>query len=176
MALTAEDGTGLPDANSYVTPDEADVILTANASWTDLDSDAKEAALIAATEYLDTRFRWYGNTLTENQALLWPRTRNYDNRGRIIPPGTIPRQLKQATAQLAAVNVEDPAALTSAIETTGSLKEFRVEGLAFTFDQNANLTSQFEGNRYPEIETLLLSIGEYRVMASLKNRTTERAE
>lgn len=76
MALIVEDGTGMPDADSYLSVVAADAYHAAvgNAVWQPLPAADKEAALRRATQYLDTRYRWRGEPLTTTQALAWPRT------------------------------------------------------------------------------------------------------
>ena len=75
MPLTVEDGTGLATADSYASRAEADAYHAArgNAAWSAASTDARDAALRKATQYLDTRYRWVGNRSTLTQALEWPR-------------------------------------------------------------------------------------------------------
>lgn len=75
MALVVEDGTGLPNAEAYVSVADADAYHTAmgNTSWANANMAAKEAALRRATQYLDARYAFAGSPLTEVQALAWPR-------------------------------------------------------------------------------------------------------
>lgn len=75
MALIVEDGTGKPDADSYVTLAEADAYCAklGHVKWTGTDTD-KEAALVRACQYVDTWYRFKGERLMSVQALEWPRT------------------------------------------------------------------------------------------------------
>lgn len=77
MALIVEDGTGLPDAESYASVAAADAYLVArgNVAWGALSQGAREAALRKATDYLGDAYgqRWLGWRLTTTQALDWPR-------------------------------------------------------------------------------------------------------
>lgn len=75
MSLTVEDGTGLATADSYASRADADAYHAArgNAAWAAASTDARDAALRKATQYLDTRYRWVGNRSTLTQALEWPR-------------------------------------------------------------------------------------------------------
>lgn len=76
MALTVEDGTGLPNADSYLSVVAADGYHAAmgNTDWASAGTPGKEAALRRATQYLNTRYPWKGEPLTTTQALAWPRT------------------------------------------------------------------------------------------------------
>lgn len=93
MALIVEDGTGLPNADSYLSVADADAYHAAmgNTAWQPLASAEKEAALRRATQYLDTRYRWRGQRLTTTQALEWPRS----------TAAWPVRRLQDATAELA---------------------------------------------------------------------------
>lgn len=91
--MIVEDGSGLANSNSYVDLEFADAYHTdrGNSAWTG-DNAIKEAALIRATDYIDQVYgsRWIGNSLTEDQALAWPR----EEEG-------VPAKLKQAVCILA---------------------------------------------------------------------------
>lgn len=91
--FTVEDGTGLDNATSYVDEAFADDYL--GASWA-ADSSAKQAALMAATEYADARWgaKLRGRPLLSTQALEMPRTALYDRYGRIVEG--IPSDWKKA--------------------------------------------------------------------------------
>jgi hypothetical protein len=75
MPLTVEDGTGLADADSYVSVAQADAYHSAmgNAEWTGEPVDL-EAALRRATQYVDARYTFRGTPLRYGQALAFPRT------------------------------------------------------------------------------------------------------
>jgi hypothetical protein len=75
MAFVPEDGTGLPDANSYVSVEDADEYFElAPGNWVGEDSD-KQRWLVSATSYIDTAFRaglLCYSKLSEDQALIFP--------------------------------------------------------------------------------------------------------
>lgn len=59
--MIVEDGSGILNANSYVDINFVDAYATARGriAWTDITVDAtKEAAIIAATDYMENRFGW----------------------------------------------------------------------------------------------------------------------
>lgn len=76
MALIVEDGTGLPDANSFVSLADADAFLTAEGAeaWVAEDSVKREAALVSASRWISTAYVWIGAPLSPAQALAWPRS------------------------------------------------------------------------------------------------------
>lgn len=76
MTIVVEDGTGLANADSYISLADADAYHAAlgNAEWAATSTDGREVALRRATQYLDTRYQFAGEPLTTTQALAWPRT------------------------------------------------------------------------------------------------------
>lgn len=101
MAFVAEDGTGLANANSFCTEAAADAYHADrnNLGWSG--ATQKQAALIAATDYIVKRWtgQFRGLILTDVQALPWPRKEAYDDDGRLLP--AMPAALIQATAEYA---------------------------------------------------------------------------
>lgn len=117
MPLVVEDGTGLPNAESYCSVVEASAFHTArgNADWAAVASDTvREELLRKATDYMKQLYRlaWAGARKTSTQALDWPRvwvpipdlsTRYY---GSYYPAGyfsdsAVPQDVKDACAMLA---------------------------------------------------------------------------
>ena len=92
--LIVEDGTGLAGANAYVSVEFADEYFSArkNEAWIALDSAAKEAAIIKATDYLEAVYwgKWQGEKLKADQALAFPRK-----------PFGMPAKFKFAVCELA---------------------------------------------------------------------------
>lgn len=101
MAITVEDGTGLSNADSYLSVANADTYHTnfGNSAWTGTTA-VKEAALRKATQYLDSTYMWKGDISSTTQSLNFPRINIEDSQGRILDD-TIPIKLKDATAELA---------------------------------------------------------------------------
>lgn len=99
-----EDGSGVPNANSYVTVEEADDYLVQNihvsAKWAALDADTKQYLLSWASRYLDQHARWNGYPTFPTARLKWPRSYVRVN-GCLIDPHTIPQPIKDATIELA---------------------------------------------------------------------------
>lgn len=119
MALIVEDGVGRADADSYLSVASADAYCAAmgHVTWAGHDMAGKEAALRRATQYLDARYRFRGERLTQTQALQWPR------RGFNWPQ----RRLLDACAELAVRAAsqgslyEDPQARAVTRETVGPI-------------------------------------------------------
>lgn len=99
VTFVVEDGTGKDDATSYTTEAFSDDYL--GAAWA-ASSAEKEAALIAATEYIDLRYgdRFAGVPLDDDQALEFPREYLYDRYGQEVEG--VPEDLQKATCLYAA--------------------------------------------------------------------------
>lgn len=76
MALIPEDGTGLPNADTYVDLAAALAYFQNHGSpakWTALTDAMRESALRYAVRWLDSSYSWPGGRLTTTQSLEWPR-------------------------------------------------------------------------------------------------------
>lgn len=75
MALIVETGAGLPDADAYVTLDEADAYHAAlgNAAWAAAEVATRETAIRRATAFLDASYSWRGRLKNQAQRRRWPR-------------------------------------------------------------------------------------------------------
>lgn len=103
--LIVEDGTGVADANSYVTTEE--LITYAELRGVTLDPsspiDASKVAIMAinAMDYLNLyRRRWKGRKTDGNQRLDWPRQCVYTDDIIALPSNEIPQDIKDAQCQL----------------------------------------------------------------------------
>lgn len=148
MAFVVEDGTGMPDANSYASVAEADAHHAdrGNAGWAGADG-VKQAALVKATDYIEQVYggRWYGQRLNGEQALEWPRTSPYN-----VPLG-VPRAVKQAAYALALEAI----AGADLNPTQGrAVKREKVDVLETEYMDNAA-----PGSIRPAIDGLLLATG-----------------
>lgn len=100
-ALVVEDGTGLPNADSYISTSDADTYHgnRGNAAWAAMAAPAKESALRQATDFMST-LRWSGVRATSTQALDWPRAGTELN-GFTIAANVVPEAARRACAELA---------------------------------------------------------------------------
>lgn len=140
LVLIVEDGTIVPNANSFVTVAEADEYLQANIHvwpvWSDLSEESKEALLIWATRYLDQRAIWKGRKTNNTSALRWPRTGVKDADGEWIGDFTIPPQLKQATIEMARYLIESD---RSTDRPQDGLSRLKVDVIELVFNQDYRL-------------------------------------
>lgn len=103
--LVVEDGTGLANAESYLSVDDANAYHAkfGNAAWGG-EIPALEAALRRSTQYIDSAYQFRGCKLTSTQALQWPR----DARTMACWGLTWPvAKLQQACAELAVRALSD---------------------------------------------------------------------
>jgi len=174
MTLIVEYGTVVNDANSYVTLAEANAALEediaiGSAAWNLLDDEVREELLIQATKFLEIRYRWYGTTTVVGQSLNWPRSKNFDDLGDIIPPGTIPDQLKDAQIEIARNYSTDLDEVTNIVNGSGIPKSWSTDGLSISFDNQALDSKEggkgegiLMGTRYVDLEFRLRSIGTWK--------------
>ena len=122
MAFTPEDGTGLSDANSYVTIAYADeYFLDRNeTSWASATSATQEASLIKGTDYIESRYkRVQGQAVNSTQALMFPAYGMINDDGNIVGSDSVPVEIKQACCILA-LEVLNGVDINAAIERTTS--------------------------------------------------------
>jgi hypothetical protein len=100
--LIVEDGTVVADANAYITIAFADSYheLRGNVSWANADEPQKVAAIVQATDYIDSRWRFVGTRDDEDQTLEWPRAGACDKDG-FEQEDNVPTIVKQTVAEYA---------------------------------------------------------------------------
>lgn len=97
--IIVEDGTGVPNANSYVDVAYARTFADDVGLVFPSDDDALARLLLGSMAYIEAQpFQGFASTPT--QSLQWPRTGVFVN-GYAVPSNTIPIQLKQAQVQAA---------------------------------------------------------------------------
>ena len=148
MAFLVEDGTGIASANSYVSIADADTYHTdrGNTGWTGTDA-VKQAALIEATDYVESHYRWAtGVKASSGNGLGWPRSGAVDVYGYNLAANAVPDKVKQAVSYLAlkALTADLNASLDRAKKKT-KVDVIEVEYV----DHSA------ESTRYPYVDGLL---------------------
>lgn len=169
--IKAEDGTGLPDANSYITLAEAETYLDATGracagAWSLASTDDKNSALINATQYMDTtyRCRYLGEraeATIDTQALEFPRDGLFAPSGAAIDSADIPPEIGNACAEFALIAIAgeiqpDPAPVDASGRTVELLR-VRVEGAVEkeTRYTGGSATSGSARRSYPRAERVL---------------------
>lgn len=101
MAFVVEDGTGLPDANSYATDtDMVAYFVDRGVDLTGFSATQIQQALVRATDYMETNFKFVGFKESNDQNLSWPRVVDFDDRDG-FPFDRIPQPLVVALYQYA---------------------------------------------------------------------------
>lgn len=139
MALIVEDGSGLANAESYVSVAAAAAYAEARGlTFPDSPDEPAEQALRRATTWLDGRYRGsFPGTRTNRreQALEWPRINAYD---RACPPNyidknEIPVEIVNATIEAAIRELAEPGALSPDVVAGQIEKRIKVEGIEIEY-------------------------------------------
>ena len=113
IVLTVENGTGLHNANAYVSVEDCNTFNNQRpfaTSWLAVGLEDKKRAIMMATRLLDEHIDWYGKSKkshnlslssADRQHLNWPRSGVLDDDGYSIDDDTIPDWLKEATSEFA---------------------------------------------------------------------------
>lgn len=143
MALVVEDGTGLPDAQTYISVEDADAYHEArgNMAWGDLALPAREAALLNATDYMGAVYgqRWGGERMLATQALDWPRSGHEG----------VPEAVRRACAELALRASTGPLLA----DQGPAVKSETVGPLSVTYADNAR-----QGVKYALVDSMLAGL------------------
>lgn len=164
MAFKLQTADGLPDANSYSTPDRARRYWATRGNLAlDAEADSKlEALLIQATDYLDLKFRFSGKPKTREQSTQWPRSG--------VSDAWPVRILDTACAILVKYLVADAEALTPvpapSADLRGVISESKTVGsisISKHYDQSILFSRRGQGAGglpdFPEIQALFERAG-----------------
>ena len=134
--MIIEDGTGLENANSYVSVEFADDYFSARgvSEWAALETEVKEQSLIKATDFIDNVFQWYGKREFEHQALRFPRVGLRDYEGAEI--SGIPTCLRQAVCDAAII--ANGSELFETAEHNGDVVSETITTLSFTYSKEGS--------------------------------------
>lgn len=162
MSLIVEDGTGLPNSESYISVAGASAYFLArdnvkSDAWGALDVPVQEGALRLATEYMQQayRIRWASFRVTATQALDWPRAYvplidapyGYGSFTAYVKNNVVPVEVQRACAELAYMVVTSGALAPNLDRTT--VKEM-VGPLSVEYDKGS-----VEFTRYRSIDLML---------------------
>ncbi|QYW02042.1 head-tail adaptor Ad1 [Stenotrophomonas phage Siara] len=139
MSLIVEDGTGLVEADSYVSVEYADDYFAARGivNWGALTTADKEFALINATDYIDQRFSCFkGELLNPQQGLMFPRT---------LWEG-IPANLKRACCEYALISTERPLWFIPEVDDSGFAVQERKEKVGPIEESVKYAVGEYTGN------------------------------
>ena len=152
--MIVEDGTGLPNADSYVSIEFADSYFSARGvtAWATLTQTVKEQSLIKGTDFIDTIYQWKGKKTTSEQSLRFPRTNLRDYEGQEIEG--IPTCLKQAVCD-AAQMVSSGTQLFQTKNENGDVVSETITTLSFTYSKSDKSQQTTQTTLYDTINTKL---------------------
>ena len=168
--MVVEDGTGIQNANSYVTIEYADSYFQARNSsgWSSLTTAIKESALIQVTDFIDNIFQWYGKKEFENQSLRFPRKNLTDYEGAEIKG--VPDCLKQAVCDAAIITLKSE--LFQSSEVNGDVVSENITSLSFTYSKTERkITSR---TLYDSINTKLRGLYKDNTQTKIISGKVER--
>lgn len=101
--MIVEDGSRVPNADSYVDIAFSDSYLPVDDWGSSFTDPEKEELLIQATRAVDRLYgkQFQSSVVTYDQPLLWPRLAFYDIHGRLRLATAIPVELKQGVCEIA---------------------------------------------------------------------------
>lgn len=137
MALIVEDGTGVTDADAYISlaDAEAQYLKRFGEAWSGTDA-AKEASIIRATRFVDS-LKFVGSPVGKRaQSLEWPRKDATDRNGFEIAQTELPIEVERATAIFAFAELTTPGVLTPEIDRTGLTKSETVGPISVEYAGN----------------------------------------
>ena len=136
--FVVEDGSGKSDATSYCSVADADTYHTEHddpVAWSGATDAVKEGALMEATTWLDSEFKWKGRIANATQALGWPRSGASDNEDREEEADVVPQKVIDATAWMALQHIGTP--LDQSYARGGDIKRQKVGPLEVEFMDTA---------------------------------------
>lgn len=178
MPLIVEDGTGLTTADAYVSLAEADAYFaTRNTAWAAFSSTDREAAIRAATSWMDDSYLglWKGSRTVEAQALAWPRDNSpgyslmwsrgasprtqgylYDIDGFPILPNVVPRAVKRACMEAAILSAQGFDFVTGA--SSAAIKETSQSVDRVSFSEKYEVAVSQRDGKLQAVDKLLLGL------------------
>lgn len=120
-----------------------------NTAWAIGPDDARKAALVRATDYIDGRYRvmmatgrWVSmfpgvRTAGRGQANEWPRTGARDNDGNALPVDQVPVEVERATYEAALRELASPGSLSPDFVASEAVTKEKVGPIEVTYAEAA---------------------------------------
>lgn len=159
MAFVVEDGTGLPNANSYASVEFADAYFAERGitTWTGT-PEAKQSALILGTDYIEVMpASWDGCPTTEVQALKFPRDK-WQGVPLPLQRATVLYAVRALTAKLTPDPVVDP----SGLQVVSTKKKVDVIEKSVQYADPSSGATVKLFRSYPEADALLVPLVKVR--------------
>ena len=152
--MIVENGTGLPNADSYVSVEFADSYFSARgvSAWVALTQTQKEQALIKGTDFIDSIYQWYGKKATTEQSLRFPRVNLRDYEGQEVVG--VPNCLKQAVCDASMLSANGTELFQTKNEN-GDVVSETITTLSFTYSKSDKSEKTTQTTLYDSINTKL---------------------
>lgn len=158
MALIVEDGSGLPNAEAYVSIAYTDTYLQKYHSayytdtWSPMTTALKEERLRNGAAYLDSKYhgQWKGDRTNKTQAMAWPRIGVEDDDGFYVASNEMPDRLLRANVEAAIRDGLELDVNVGEFGVTSESKSLDVLSKSVTWNGAKNTQKQF-----PKIDRLL---------------------
>lgn len=142
VAIIVEDGTIVPNANSYNSDADYTAYAAARGITIGADEAAREIELIRATDYVDNELTRMQKKTSATQSLRYPQVGSYVN-GTPVGKNTIPNELKRAQLE-AAISVFK--GVFDAVATPSNIKsESLVTGFKTEYFEDSNIEPKSDG-------------------------------
>lgn len=145
MALIVEDGSGKPDAESYVSvSDFRTYCAKVGYDLTGKGDEELEQALRRGTRGLDGLYgpRFIGAPVSVSQALEWPRI-GAVWRGSELPDDSVPQKVKDAACEAAWRELSDPGSLAPDLDRGGRIKSMQAGSVELVYADGAPAETTF---------------------------------
>lgn len=118
---------GLTDANTYL----AALISSAGDAWRAATDTVKSRGIVSATRLLD-RQTWQGTPVSSTHAFPREGLTYCNGSGDAVPSSSVPQEVIDATAELAALLIEDPTTMGSPT-TQGGIQALKAGSVSITY-------------------------------------------
>lgn len=157
IELIIEDGTCVPNSNSYCDLDYAlkYCVEKGYTSWLDLTEDEQKIFLIRGTDFIDNFYDWKGYSRKgQFQSMAFPRDRVFDDRGFELIG--IPDKLKKACVEAAYINAtSSDTTLFETKDYNGNVKKQVVDSISVEYFQKTETASVNYSSIYEILNKLL---------------------
>lgn len=145
--MIVEDGSGVANADSYVSLDDAISYCTLRGlTFAASPSALGEAALIRGSTAIDARYTasYPGyRKAGRDQGLQWPRAAAYDVGGWLVRDDQIPIEIQYATIEAAVREFADPNSMMPDLERGGQIESIRAGSVGITYSATASARTTF---------------------------------
>ena len=141
MALIVETGSGLTNANAFVSLSYfIDYVETRGRSTDAYDDEGMEAAIVRGTQFLSDSFEYKGwlvhgrGDSSGFQALSWPRQGVIDAEGHSVPSDSVPREIQWATSEVAWQELVEPHSMAPVYTPHDRVRMEKAGPVSVTYD------------------------------------------